>query len=109
AKVGLGELFCDQSVKQIEDRGGRVRIGTPAKSIRFEGDRVTGVELEDGSVLKSDAYIVALDPKSLEKVTSDELRLHAGVKRVEKFESCPYLSVYLWFDREITERAFWAR
>ena len=34
----------------------------------------------------------------------DGLRSHSL-----KFEPCPYLCIYLWFDRKLSDRAFWAR
>ncbi len=51
--VGGARAFADALVPVIEKSGGAVRLGSPVARILVEGDRVAGVELEDGTRYES--------------------------------------------------------
>ncbi|MEN9724245.1 MAG: hypothetical protein RJB38_2231 [Pseudomonadota bacterium] len=113
AKVGLGELFTDQATRKIEEAGGKVRLRSRARSVLLTPNSATPasasggtqVELEDGSVIEAKTLVLALAPQELASL----LRPEDYPTDLSRFESCPYLSVYLWFDRMVSHREFWAR
>jgi phytoene dehydrogenase-like protein len=58
---GIGSL-ADHVKALFEAHGGELRLRTPVKKILTEGDRVTGVQLEDGDVISAPIVISNLDP-----------------------------------------------
>ena len=58
-ETGDCRIFTEKLTALAEARGVRFRFSTTIERISTEGDRVSGVETESGS-LKADAYVVAL-------------------------------------------------
>ena len=48
-------------VKRFKDMGGVLHTNAPAKRVIIEGKRATGIELMDGTVVKADEVITAVD------------------------------------------------
>jgi 15-cis-phytoene desaturase len=110
AKCGLGDLFCDSSVQVIQKAGGEVRTQTGVDHFEFAPDgRIVAAILDDQSKITPRSVILALPPQEVARLIPAPIRPSWGLGELEKFEPCPYLSVYLWFDRKVTQRAFWAR
>ena len=73
--VGGSQALVDAIARRLESRGGRWRTGAAVAAIRREGrvdddgpspgagGRVTGVELEDGTVVTAPCVLTALDPR----------------------------------------------
>jgi 15-cis-phytoene desaturase len=102
--VGLGELYTVQATKVIEERGGRVRCGTPVVAICADG-RVHSVILAGGEIVQADYVVSAAPPHQLLPLLPAEWRKRAPFDVLGGFEPCPYIAVYLWFDRDLrTER-----
>ena len=45
----------------VREHGGKIRLGTGVKELKFSGSRVTGVELDDGELLECDDAVVNAD------------------------------------------------
>jgi zeta-carotene desaturase len=103
AAVPLRQLY-DGAQRIIEAGGGSVLMGTSVERIEIEGDRVTGVKLDDGSVRTAGMYISALPFDRLEKALSSDGRMadhrFAGLGA---FEHSPIVGIHLWFDRAMLE------
>ncbi len=54
---GVGLFEMERAA--FERMGGRIRFEAPVKSLNHEGDRVTGVTLEDGEAIEADAVVLA--------------------------------------------------
>jgi 15-cis-phytoene desaturase len=68
------------------------------------------VELLDGRRFLAPACVTALPPDALGRVLPQHWREQVeALRHLEKFRPTPYLSVYLWFDRKLTDLAFWSR
>ncbi|MEX2672725.1 MAG: hydroxysqualene dehydroxylase HpnE [Phycisphaeraceae bacterium] len=101
ADVPLSQLY-DPARQLIEQAGGTVRLGTSIKTIKSEGDRVTGLELADGERLQADAYISALPFDRLAKVADANLRQSDDrLAGLAHFTHSPILGIHLWFDRPV--------
>jgi len=59
-KGGLHKI-SEAMARVVEEWGGRVHLKTPVKTLLFEGDAVTGVELENGEREKADAVVLNAD------------------------------------------------
>lgn len=104
--VGLGELYTAQSVKVIEDAGGKVLTGTAAAAMVGD-NHVRGVRLASGETLYADQVVSALPPQALSPLLAPQWRDRAPFDVLGDFEPSPYICCYLWFDRALhTERFF---
>jgi uncharacterized protein with NAD-binding domain and iron-sulfur cluster len=59
--------------------------------------------------LASTACIAALPAEDLRALIPDEWRSRPPFAGMAAFEPCPYVSVYLWFDRKLTDDQLWTR
>lgn len=111
ADGGLGDLFAPAARRKIERLGGRVMTGIGvARFVTDEHARsVSGVVLQDGTCINAARTISALAPHELALLVPAAWRSMQPFKDLSKFEPCPYVSSYLWFDRKVTRRQFWAR
>lgn len=53
--------ISDAMAKVFAEHGGKLRLNTPIKELRFQGRRVTGVETEDGELIECDDAIINAD------------------------------------------------
>jgi 15-cis-phytoene desaturase len=108
--VGLSDLYVPQSEKMLGKAGVEIRKNAGVK--RFIGDarRVTGVELDDGTVIHAKTVVAALTPMALRQAVPREwIRSHKVFHELVYFNASEYIATYLWFDRKLTEKKFWAR
>jgi zeta-carotene desaturase len=98
--VPLVDLY-DPAARIIEQAGGAVRLGVSARSIAYDGRRVTGVVTDEG--IETAAAVVSGVPfDRLERLASGALR--AADRRLhdlDRFEVSPILGVHLHFDHEV--------
>jgi zeta-carotene desaturase len=100
--VPLLDLY-DPAVEAIEAAGGALRLGTPARSIAFDGRRVTGVVTEDG-VVEASAVIAAVPFDRLHRLTSEVMRrADTRLAGLDEIEVSPILAVHLHFDFPVME------
>lgn len=110
---GLGDTFAPGARAAIEAKGGVVRTQARVAQVVVEGTnggrRVRGVRLADGEVLEAREVVLAVEPTALRALAPEGLRDEDPFRVADDFEPCPYVSVFLWFDKKITDRQFWAR
>lgn len=110
ADRGLGEMFAPQAQETITEAGGKVLPETGVKHLLIEDDRVQGAKLEDGSIIRANYVVSALPPSALRNILPVEWIRHSSpFNQLVHFHPCPYISTYIWFDRKLTDQAFWAR
>jgi len=104
--VPLAELYegCKEAV---EKRGGEVRLRCGVREIRIEGNRFTGVALEDGTTVTADACIAAVTQDTLLNLLPREMtqegQLLDGLRHLE---NSPITSAHFWFDRTVMAEPF---
>lgn len=106
--IGLGDLFVPSALRWIEARRGDVRLGTGVARLLLEDERITGVQLDDGSVLHARWTIAALPPASLCALLPETALQHAVFRDLAGFVPSAYISTYLWFAERLTRERFWA-
>jgi len=110
ANTGLGDVFAPQARAAIEAGGGRVWTDVAVQRILGEGETVTGVALADGRRVRARHVVAAVPPMALREALPRSWRdRHRVFADLVHFHPVPYISVYLWFDRRLTDLAFWAR
>lgn len=107
---GLGDVFAPGCQRLIEEHGGRVLAGAEVMRIIDEDARAVGVELADGRRIDARFTVAAVTPDVLRRILPAAwVQDHPGFANLDRSTPCPYLSVFLWFDRKLTAERFWAR
>lgn len=89
--------ISDAMARVFAEHGGKLRLGAPVRELRFQGDRVTGVLLEDGELIACDDAIVNAD--YAHAVTSlMNGRSHPEADLARKKYSCSTFMLYLGLD-----------
>jgi squalene-associated FAD-dependent desaturase len=107
AKVGLSELYTNQAKEFIESRGGKISLRAVVSKINIQGNNCQGVTLNNGQTLTADTYISAIPYFALRPLLSESLfDTMEYFKQWKNITSAPIVSIYLWFDRSVTELGF---
>ena len=105
--VSLGDLYTDQAKNIILSNKGTVNLNAGVRRIHIHDQRVTGVELLNGSQLQADCYISSVPPWVLKRLLPRKLTENgAPFSFLDRFSESPILSVHLWFDRNVMEEDF---
>ncbi|WP_019142586.1 hydroxysqualene dehydroxylase [Noviherbaspirillum massiliense] len=107
AAVGLAELFAQQASQAIEAAGGRVLTGREVRAF-IGSDRVEGVVLDEGTRLQAAHCVSAVPPQELAPLVPDAWKSRQPFDALAAFEPSPYVSCYLWFDRQVLNERFFA-
>lgn len=100
ATIPLRELY-DPAAFLIVEKGGDILLGSSARSIAYDGKRVTGVVTEQGLV-EASAVISAVPFDRLDRLTSDVMKkADTRLQNLDQFEYSPILGVHLFFDQPI--------
>jgi uncharacterized protein with NAD-binding domain and iron-sulfur cluster len=105
-KVGLSELYAWPAIRSLEQNGGEIRFERAANGLHRRAAEVAGVTLTDGSRIDAAAVVLAVQPTVIDSVLPSD---HTLAVTAARFEPSPYVSCYLWFDRQLTDARFWAR
>ncbi|PHS30989.1 MAG: FAD-dependent oxidoreductase [Methylophaga sp.] len=94
----LGDLFPQMAAKYIQQQGGKISLGTRAKALLVEDEKVTGLVTDDGSQLASDAIIVATTASQSDALLSPHMKVHLPIEY-------PICTVYLQYAAGIRLKA----
>lgn len=111
ADGGLGDLFAPAGKRFIEERGGEVLLGQEVCEISVDDNgAATGAVLRDGKRIRARHTVAALPPGALRQISRDEwFNEHTTFRDLVHFHPSRYVSVFLWFDRKLTDMRMWAR
>jgi hypothetical protein len=103
--VPLDELYESARI-HIHDKQGDVCTRLGVSEVHFEGNRVSGVRLTDGSHAVADYYIAAVPFDRLLKLLPERMRSEGPFAKFSNFHVSPITSVHMWFDRTVMQEAF---
>jgi len=103
ANGGLGEIWVDNCLDYIKEKGGQVALGKAVTAINVEGGKIKNIMVGDGEVMEADLYISAISPYSLRRVLPDESFGLEYFRDLWHFQHAPSLSLQVWFDRKLTD------
>lgn len=105
--VPLADLYaaCGERIRQS---GGQVRTRCGAASIVFSGSRISGVPLDDGTLLSADYYVSAVSFDRLIKLIPEQMRTEKPFSGLSRFRFSPITGIHLWFDRPVMTEPFLA-
>ncbi|TYL38608.1 phytoene dehydrogenase [Natronococcus pandeyae] len=99
------EVWIDPWIEYLDRLGVEFHPGTPARGLTFDGRRITGVELADGSRANGDEYVLAVPVEvAPEFVTPELARAAPELGRIERLETAWMngIQFYLAEDVELT-------
>lgn len=110
-QVGLSQLYVPGCRAAVARAGGELVFDAAAHAVRAEDGRATAIVLEDGRHIEAAHCVLALPPAELAAVlnSTGAPALEALRSVARRFVPSPYVSTYLWLDRPLRTRAFWAR
>jgi squalene-associated FAD-dependent desaturase len=98
--VGLPDCPLGQLYARLPCRD--VRLGARVNALRFDGRRVSGVEMQDGSAIEGDAVVLSTNHHAVSRwITPEQANGDARFGSLDRLESVPILGAHLWFDRPI--------
>lgn len=108
--AGLSDLYVPQSLRIMDAAGMQVIQGVGVREITGDETKATGALLEDGRRIRAKTVVAALTPQALRLVSRREwIKNYKVFHDLVYFQASPYVSTYLWFDRKLTDKKFWAR
>jgi len=106
AAVGLTSLVGTEARRYIEERGGRVLLGQKTEELLLEGERIAGVRLADGSVLRGECYVCAVPHQTLLTIIPPSLRGDPFFQRASKLTTSSIVNIHVWYDRPVMDLDF---
>jgi len=98
-------MYAEPARAYVEARGGLVRTGQTA-TVTVDGSAV-GLVASGGDSWSTRAVIAAVPWHALDGVlVGDKTRLEPILSRARLMDSCPILTVNLWFDRPVLDEPF---
>ncbi|GER45071.1 phytoene desaturase [Striga asiatica] len=96
------ERLCMPIVDHIRHRGGEVRLNSRIQKIELNEDKsVKSFVLNDGNVIKGDAYVFATPVDILKLLLPDDWKEIQYFTKLEKLVGVPVINVHIWFDRKL--------
>lgn len=101
-RVPLGVLYTEPTLTYLKARGACAHLRRIVDSLTFEGERITGITLQNGEQLSADYYVSALQFDLLLKLLPAERTSNTPYwESLRGIELSPIMGVHLWFDRPI--------
>ncbi|KAL3618181.1 hypothetical protein CASFOL_038502 [Castilleja foliolosa] len=96
------ERLCMPVVEHIRSRGGEVRLNSRIQKIELNEDKsINSFILNDGSVIKGDAYVFATPVDILKLLLPEDWKEIEYFKKLDKLVGVPVINVHIWFDRKL--------
>ncbi|KAL6537365.1 hypothetical protein OROMI_025899 [Orobanche minor] len=96
------ERLCLPIVDHIRSRGGEVRMNSRIQKVELNEDgSVESFVLNDGNVIKGDAYVFATPVDILKLLLPEDWKEIQYFKKLDKLIGVPVINVHIWFDRKL--------
>jgi 15-cis-phytoene desaturase len=103
ANGGLGEIWVDNCLDYIKDKGGTCELEKAVTAINVEDGKIKSVTVNGSEEHTADLYISAISPYSLRKVLPDDSFNLEYFQDLWHFQYAPSMSLQVWFDRKLTD------
>jgi squalene-associated FAD-dependent desaturase len=103
--VPLGDLY-GAGGDRICKNGGLVRTRCSVAEIQIQEGGVSGIKLDDGTVLKPDYCVAAVTIDRLMKLLPERLRTEEPFSNVQHLRMSPITGVHFWFSQSVMTEPF---
>jgi phytoene desaturase len=95
--IGGLNRISEAMAKVFQEEGGKLRLNTKVKRLVNEGRKVTGVELEDGTIVNADDVVVNADFSyaATDLMDKKQVKKYAPGKLAKRKYSCSTFMLYL--------------
>ena len=98
----LHSLLLAPLATRLAHAGVEIRLNTAAAMIHVEGERMTGLRLQNGATLTADRYILALPHTQLTAILPERVLTHyAYFQQLTQLSDSPALTIHLRIDRAL--------
>jgi hydroxysqualene dehydroxylase len=106
-RKGLSDCYTDAAARAITGRGGSVELRRDVRALLISNGECRGVTLVDGTTIQAQTVLSAVPwhvlPKLLPEGTAGS---EPFFSRILNLNPAPIISLYLWFDRPVTDLEF---
>lgn len=103
ADGGLGDIWVDNCLEYIREKGGEASLGKSVTAINVEDGKIKNVEINSSEIMEADLYVSAVSPYSLRRLLPEESFGLEYFRDLWYFQYAPSLSLQVWFDRKLTD------
>ena len=106
-RKGLSDCYTDAAAHEITDRGGGVELRCDVRGLLVSNGECRGVRLVDGTTLEAQTVLSTVPWYVLPKLLPGDI-LTSGTffSRILNLRPAPIISLYMWFDRPVTDLEF---
>ncbi|MDI6767041.1 MAG: hydroxysqualene dehydroxylase HpnE [Bacteroidota bacterium] len=101
--IGQSELYVYEAQKLIEKHHGKIYLNSEVESLEVKENKIIGVILKDGNLIRAKNVISTIMPHALTKLIPNPLKKEQPFSLLDKFETSPIVSINLWFDKEFMD------
>jgi|SRR5690348_3828499 len=106
-RQGLSDCYTDAAARKITSRGGSVELRRDVRALLVSDGVCHGVKLADGAVIEAKAVLSAVPWNILPALLpADAVTSEPAFSRILDLHPAPIISIYLWFDRAVTDLEF---
>jgi len=106
-RKGLSDCYTDAAARAITGRGGSVELRRDVRALLVSDGVCHGVKLADGAVIEAQAVLSAVPWNILPALLpADAVKSEPAFSRILDLHPAPIISIYLWFDRAVTDLEF---
>jgi hydroxysqualene dehydroxylase len=106
-RTGLSDCYTDAAARVITSRGGSVELGRDVRALLVSNGECHGVKLADDTLIEAQTVLSAVPWHVLPKLLPDDaVGTQPFFSRILNLHPAPIISLYLWFDRPVTDVEF---
>ena len=105
-KGTLDEIISIPGKEFIENKGGTIYVGNGVMKLFYKDNKITDIELKDGTKLSADVIISAVPSNSLYKILPEELQSDKFFNRLPQIEHSSIVNIYIWLNTRIMNDQF---
>jgi squalene-associated FAD-dependent desaturase len=103
--VPLGRLYGAELQAWLTRHGVQLHLGCGVRRLRIDAERVEGVELRNGEMVRTDGYVAAVPfDRLLDLLPADLVEREAYFGDLRRLTTSPITSVHIWYDRPVLRR-----
>lgn len=106
-RKGLSDCYTDAAERAITGHGGSVELRRDVRALLVSNGVCHGVRLVDGTVMEAQTVLSAVPWHVLPALLPAEaVKSEPVFSRILELRPAPIISIYLWFDRAVTDLEF---